>query len=78
MAKGQALRLVPATRRPHVRLSTIEEEAMATQPETPPDTIEPQSPTELPPRPDEIPSEPPPGIDEPGRGPEEYPGPSET
>jgi hypothetical protein len=32
----------------------------------------------MPPRPDEVPSEPPPGIEEPGRGPEEYPAPSET
>ena len=57
---------------------------MATQPEFQPDTIEPQSPTELPPQqpiePETFPSPdeaPPigPDIDQPGRGPDETPPP---
>jgi hypothetical protein len=54
---------------------------MATQPDSPPDKIEPQSPPELPPLPDEqqqpaSPYEAPtvaPDIDQPGHGPDEQP-----
>ena len=54
---------------------------MATRPENPPDTIEPQSPSEVPgqpadPAPDNPPAEAPdlaPDTDEPGRGPDEAP-----
>jgi hypothetical protein len=56
---------------------------MATQPDVPPDRIEPQSPPEMPPQPsepgptmppDETPDLPP-DIDQPGRGPDEAPPP---
>jgi hypothetical protein len=54
---------------------------MATRPESQPDTIDPQSPSEVPalpvdPQPDSPPAEAPdvsPDIDQPGRGPDEAP-----